>query len=534
MRLKPVVSAVAIFLSLLFSHAVWATASVLATLTLGQTTQGIAIDPNLGLAFVSNNGSGTVSVIDIANTKVAATIPVGASPRDLISNVATSRVYIVTDASPGAVTVIDEKTLAVSTVIPVGNGPRQLAADFLIGELYVTNRADNTLSVINLATNQVTAVIPVVAAPGGVSVNHTLGKIHVISNTSNAISIVDQATHAVVRVAVGTSPVGVPVDERNGRVYVRNVVDDTVSVVDSAAGTVIATLPVGFGTNANGVTVAAVYHRAYVPNSTDATVNVIDTDAVSAIQTINVGREPQDVVIDRNGGDLYTVNQFDDTVSVVNIGTNAPITKFGVGGSPWRAAVALDLQRLLVLNQRGNQPDTVSIASTQDTLPDTAVATEFYHAAFNHYFHSAGEVETTLLQDGIFGNDWNRTFEYWRVWTAAGANRYPVCRFFSATFAPKSSHFFTPYAAECSSLQQGNVWTYEGTVYYIGLPDNTGSCAAGTAALYRVYNNGMGGAPNHRYTPDRAVRDSMVTQGWVAEGSGPDVVFACTPTLLNG
>ena len=533
MRIVSIGSLAVVLLSVVSEVAI-AASPVLATLTLGQTTQGIALDPNLGLAFVSNNASGTVSVVDIANTKIMATIPVGMSPRELISNVATSRVYLVTDTSPGAVTVIDEKALAVSAVIQVGNDPRQLAADFLIGELYVTNRADNTLSVINLATNQVTAVIPVVAAPGGVSVNHTLGKIHVVSNATNKISIVDQATHAVVPVTVGTSPVGVAVDERNGRVYVRNVVDDTVSVVDSAKGTVTATLPVGFGTNANGVTMAAVYHRAYVPNSTDDTVNVIDTDAVAAIQTFNVGMEPQEVVVDRNGGDLYTVNQFDNSVSVINAGTNVPITKFGVGGSPWRAAVALDLQRVLILNQRGNQPDTVSIASTQDTLPNTAIATEFYYAAFNHYFHSASEVETLLLQDGIFGNNWNRTFQYWRVWTAAGPGRYPVCRFFSATFAPKSSHFFTPYAAECTSLQQGNVWTYEGTVYYIGLPDNTGSCAAGTAPLYRVYNNGMGGAPNHRYTPDRSVRDQMVAQGWVAEGSGPDVVFACTPTLLNG
>jgi YVTN family beta-propeller protein len=534
MHLKLVSCTLTVLLPLLCEHTAMAASTVLATLTVGQTTQGIAIDPNLGLAFVSNNGSGTVSVINIANTNIVATIPVGSSPRDLISDSATSRVYVVTDTSPGAITIIDEKTLAVSGTIPVGNDPRQAAADFLIGELYVTNRADNTLSVINLATNTVTAVVPVVAAPGGVSVNHTLGKIHVVSNGVNAISIVDQATHAAVRVAVGTMPVGVGVDERSGHVYVHNVVDDTVSVVDSASGAVIATLPVGFGTSANTVSVSAVYHRAYIANYTDNTVNVINTDTVAAIQTINVGREPQDVVVDRNGGDLYAVNQFDDTVSVINAGTNVPITTFGVGGSPWRAAVALDLQRVLVLNQRGNQPDTVSIASTQDTLPDTAVATEFYHAAFNHYFHSATEVETTLLQDGLFGDNWNRTFEYWRVWTAAGPGRYPVCRFFSATFGQKSSHFFTPYAAECASLQQGNVWTYEGTVYYVGLPDGAGSCSAGTAALYRVYNNGMGGAPNHRYTPDRAVRDHMVAQGWIAEGSGPDIVFACTPTLLNG
>jgi hypothetical protein len=44
----------------------------------------------------------------------------------------------------------------------------------------------------------------------------------------------------------------------------------------------------------------------------------------------------------------------------------------------------------------------------------------------------------------------------------------------------------------------------------------------------------MGGAPNHRYTPDRSIRDHMITLGWSAEGQGPDTIFACIPTLLSG
>jgi hypothetical protein len=42
-----------------------------------------------------------------------------------------------------------------------------------------------------------------------------------------------------------------------------------------------------------------------------------------------------------------------------------------------------------------------------------------------------------------------------------------------------------------------------------------------------VYNGGQGGAPNHRFTTDRAVRDAMIASGRVAEGSGPDAVAMC-------
>jgi hypothetical protein len=114
-----------------------------------------------------------------------------------------------------------------------------------------------------------------------------------------------------------------------------------------------------------------------------------------------------------------------------------------------------------------------------------------------------------------------------------------VCRFFSTAFGALSSHFYTPYAAECTTLQTNPalsaVWQLETTaLYYLQLTDASGNCPAGTAPLYRVYNQGMGGAPNHRYTADPAVRAFMITQGWVAEGNGPDIIFACTPTLVNG
>ena len=67
-------------------------------------------------------------------------------------------------------------------------------------------------------------------------------------------------------------------------------------------------------------------------------------------------------------------------------------------------------------------------------------------------------------------------------------------------------------------------------IYYIGIADYaTGACPAGTVPLYRMYNNMLGGAPNHRFTGSIADRDAMVAQGWIAEGSGPDVVYGCTP-----
>jgi hypothetical protein len=47
--------------------------------------------------------------------------------------------------------------------------------------------------------------------------------------------------------------------------------------------------------------------------------------------------------------------------------------------------------------------------------------------------------------------------------------------------------------------------------------------------LYRLYNNGQGQAPNHRYTTSVVVRVSMIAAGWIPEGNGADGVIGCVP-----
>ncbi len=69
---------------------------------------------------------------------------------------------------------------------------------------------------------------------------------------------------------------------------------------------------------------------------------------------------------------------------------------------------------------------------------------------------------------------------------------------------------------------------FEGEVFHVALPDAQGTCPAGTQPIYRLYNRGAGGAPNHRFTTDAAIRSGMLAQGWQAEGAGPGVTM-CAP-----
>ena len=153
---------------------------------------------------------------------------------------------------------------------------------------------------------------------------------------------------------------------------------------------------------------------------------------------------------------------------------------------------------------------------------------EYHHASNDHYFVTAIVDEMRTLDDGTFVG-WQRTGEGFAALPVGAAGALDVCRFFSATFAPKSSHFYTPIPSECLSLKGGQVWGYEDLVFALQLPDGAGKCPVGTAALFRLYNNGQGAAPNHRYTVSEVQRAAQAAQGWIGEGTGTPPVFACVP-----
>ena len=169
---------------------------------------------------------------------------------------------------------------------------------------------------------------------------------------------------------------------------------------------------------------------------------------------------------------------------------------------------------------------TCGLAANVAAASSTAV--EYYHEGYGHYFVTASSEEIARLDAAVFPG-WRRTGESFGVSELGATGVASVCRFWSGqTFSPKSSHFYTPYDWECALVKGNRDWAFEGEVFGLMLPDAAGGCGEGTVPLYRLYNNGQTGAPNHRYTTSLATRATMSGQGWVAEGAGPGVI-GCAP-----
>jgi len=156
-----------------------------------------------------------------------------------------------------------------------------------------------------------------------------------------------------------------------------------------------------------------------------------------------------------------------------------------------------------------------------------ASAIEFFHADFRHYFITASTDEIAKLDNGTFAG-WARTGQSFNVSTAGGAGRAPVCRFFTVAFPPSSSHFYAPRGFGCEGTLGNADWQFEGDVFFAALPDAAGACPPNHVPVYRLYNQGQGGAPNHRFTTSQQIQADMLAAGYLAEGAGIGIGM-CSP-----
>ena len=151
-------------------------------------------------------------------------------------------------------------------------------------------------------------------------------------------------------------------------------------------------------------------------------------------------------------------------------------------------------------------------------------AVEYYNTPLDHYFFTADEGEQAAIDAGAVGPGWRRTGQAFTVEVRPGCpaaiegGHHPIYRFAGIPGKGPSSHFFTATQAECAVVRDRVDWGwgFEGAPFWATEPVN-GQCSDGQP-LYRAYNAGKGGAPNHRYSTNRAVIATMVAQGWIDEG----------------
>ena len=335
-----------------FMYGAMAPNTVVGVVNTGVNPAGIGISPNNNFAYVANNnslgitGQNSVSVVDLTNNLPAQTItdPSFNQPFTVTPN-AQGTIAYVTNSGGSTISMIDMATNSVVGTISGFDGPSGMVIAPSGNTAYVNNYGlngnGNTIRQVDLTTNTVVgASITVGTAPSSIALSPN-GQFLYTTNYVNGnpgtgtMSVIRTSDNSVAATVPGFSgPFAMAITPNGNYAYVANygsnstnAFGSTVSVVDLRSNVIVDTINVGI--QPSGIAVTPDGRYVYVSNynslstgssspSGQGTVNIIDAATNQVIApTIPVGQSPSNITISPNGEYAYVSNYGSNTISAI-------------------------------------------------------------------------------------------------------------------------------------------------------------------------------------------------------------------------
>ncbi len=290
--------------------------------------------PAFRYAYITNQGSETVSVVDLEAWKVVADIKVSGRPAGIGLSPDHARAYVTTPESRDVV-VIDTKSRTIERRLPIGGGPLGIAVmpngQLLVADWYATH-----VAILDPETGRTTAKLPTGASPSGIAVSLDGQIIVSADRDSNQISIsrssgADGVSAPVTDIVpVGTRPFGVTLNTAATRAYTANVGSNDVTVVDIAAGHAIASIPVGRRPYA----IALSERHGFSTDQYGGTITVFDLETNAIVTTIEACDHPEGIAYDGGRKLVYVACWGDNVLLRLSSETLTVVGTVAVGDGP--------------------------------------------------------------------------------------------------------------------------------------------------------------------------------------------------------
>ncbi len=220
------------------------------------------------LAYVTNEGSEELTIIDTRTDSAVATIPVGTRPRGVKVSPDGKTVFVALSGSPrcpptmpdeecekikadkskDGIAVVDAAARKVSRVLPGGSDPEAFDISTDGGTLFVSNEDAGTASIVDVASGKIRATVPVGKEPEGVRVSPDGKEVWVTGETAHNVTILDTQTGKKLgEIEVGQRPRSITFTPDGKRAYVTSEIDGTVWVIDAPARKKIVVVPLPKG-----------------------------------------------------------------------------------------------------------------------------------------------------------------------------------------------------------------------------------------------------------------------------------------------
>ena len=312
------------------------------------------------LAYVTNEDSQELSVIDTRTDSVVATIPVGTRPRGVRVTQDGKTVFVALSGSPkcpptmpdeecekmkadkskDGIAMVDAVSRKLSRVLPGGSDPEAFDISLDGSTLFVSNEDANTASIVDIASGKVRSTVPVGKEPEGVRLHPDGATVWVTGETDNNLTLLDTKTGKVVtQIKVGKRPRDLAFTPDGKLAYVTSEIDGTVWVIDVPARKVAKVIQLPKDSKPMGVVVSPDARRVYVANGRGGTVSVIDARTNAVTSTVPVGQRPWGIALTTDGAKAYTANGPSNDVTVLDTDGLRVLKKIPVGKIPWGVAV---------------------------------------------------------------------------------------------------------------------------------------------------------------------------------------------------
>ncbi|HJX88618.1 MAG TPA: beta-propeller fold lactonase family protein, partial [Gemmatimonadales bacterium] len=302
------------------------------------------------MAYVTNEGSGEVTIIDVALDSAVGTIPVGTRPRGSRVSPDGTKLYVALSGSPRCPPTMPDAEC------------EKLRAD----------KSKDGIGEIDLGARKVTRVLPGGSDPENFDISQDGTKLFISNEDAGEATFVDVASGKVEKtLKVGQEPEGVKLAPDGHEVWVTGETAHDVTVLDTKSGKVLARIETGkrprsLVFNQDGT-------RAYVSSEVGGTVDIVDAKAYKVLKTLKMpeGAKPMGVALSPDGRRLYVANGRAGTVSLVDLGTDSVVASTKVGTRPWGIALTPDGRKLYAANGPSNNVSVLDAENMQvvKTIP---------------------------------------------------------------------------------------------------------------------------------------------------------------------
>ena len=290
-------------------------------------------------AYVFNEGSGDISIIDTEAQEVTATVDAGLRIRWFSSRFFDGkRVWTIdADFENAEVIVFDPWTLQTLKRIPFGKGPSmslELSPDLKFA-ITISPGTDEVV-VIDTATYEIVRRIPVGKFPCDLTLSLDGKLAFEVDRDQDTLTVLDWRSGKILKTVdfeKGSRPHMLTLSPDGRQLWVQERDSSKLSVYDAKTLERVARFPVGRAPITTEF--APNRHDTLTTHIGESFLKVFDSSALREVTTIQVGRSPVNSIFDSSGRYAYVTNRQSNTVSIVDAARFEVVKTIEVGTNPF-------------------------------------------------------------------------------------------------------------------------------------------------------------------------------------------------------